>query len=247
MKYTRGDTIVGFEKLWFLQKRHAARYASLPSDISPKSSEDLRKLAVKPIIKHLDLFPRDQLLYHRTRARWKDYIYDIVRADAQNYTNPSEFVIRNAYFFEAPKPEHLIATIHSFKLRNVPRGVTTDLSAAKILLFFDSFSDIPESDWNTDELKSWTKSIIEQASIGSINELKYVQKWTQELETVMKNAWGKLVHQYIRWAMVAGMPGPDSSETMRILGKEESIRRLDLARDVMINKAENEGFGSLDG
>jgi glutamyl-tRNA synthetase len=37
----------------------------------------------------------------------------------------------------------------------------------------------------------------------------------------------------LRWAVVAGKPGPDSLETMRIFGWEETRRRMAAAEDVL--------------
>ena len=37
---------------------------------------------------------------------------------------------------------------------------------------------------------------------------------------------------YLRWALVCSRPGPDTTEAMRILGKEETLVRLKFAGEV---------------
>ena len=39
---------------------------------------------------------------------------------------------------------------------------------------------------------------------------------------------------------MGAMPGPDGAETMRILGREETLRRLDYARELVSLRAEEE-------
>src|SRR5450756_326963 len=123
MKYTRGDTVVGFEKLWFLQKRHAARYASTQakSPYDQKPSHSLVELAVKPILALLEQpSTSSDFSFYKSIGQPGDrqnLVQRLVFADAQNYTNPSEFLQRNAYFFTPPSVETLNATIPALKLR----------------------------------------------------------------------------------------------------------------------------------
>jgi glutamyl-tRNA synthetase len=254
MKYTRGDTIVSSEKLWFLQKRHAAKYAAIAPENVHNPSHDLTSLAVKPIL---------TLLSHRTSAAPEQssfylslpeeargaYIQSIVYADAQslNYTNPASFLARNTHFFVAPTVAQLVNSIPTFKLRRVPTGLVFSVPPETLLLSFGNFSEIPESRWNTAEIKGWINSIIDQGSAGSLAELGDGVEGMGEAEMVVKKAWAKLAHGYVRWAIVAGMPGPGGAETMQILGKRECVRRLEVARDVVVGRIENEGFGSMDG
>ena len=56
----------------------------------------------------------------------------------------------------------------------------------------------------------------------------------ENLEGLFKKAWSRAVHGYIRWAIAAGHPGPDGVVSMGILGKEETLRRFELAKEVMM-------------
>ena len=245
MKYTRGDTVVSFEKLWFLQRRHAARYAETPQGATlVNPSHDLTELAVKPIVRLLDSNPElDRFPIYKSLPEGLDrenFIKSILWRDASSYTNPTEFIIRNTYFFVAPAPETLNSNIPSLKLHNVPAGITHSLSPETVLLFFNNFSEIPEPEWNTTEIKSWINSIIEQGAMGSVSERGDESTPSEEQESLVRKAWSKLVHQYLRWAISAGMPGPDGAETMKILGKEETIKRLGRAQRVIIARYEND-------
>jgi hypothetical protein len=46
---------------------------------------------------------------------------------------------------------------------------------------------------------------------------------------------------------MAGRPGPDGSEIMRILGRQECLRRLDAAGKVLLAREEEESVVAKDG
>lgn len=54
------------------------------------------------------------------------------------------------------------------------------------------------------------------------------------LEKRVQKAWNSIVHAYLRWALLGGKTGPDSAESMAILGKDEVARRLGRAEEVMM-------------
>ncbi|PBP25373.1 glutamyl-tRNA synthetase [Diplocarpon rosae] len=240
MKYTRGDTIVGFEKLSFLQKRHATRYASYPAE-SANPLHSLTHLAVKPIVAYLDerLAPGRYPIYAaiaQGQAR-EDYVRQILYADAQNYLNPADFIQRNEYIFTTPTEARLREKMPLFKLHKVPSGVPF-VPAQKTITLFTSLSAIPDEDWKLAAVRERLAWIIKQGtdvSIAALNEAqgRSVDQRTDELEKVVQKSWGKLVHGYLRWAITAGQPGPDGAETMVILGRDETIKRLKLADAVM--------------
>ena len=61
-----------------------------------------------------------------------------------------------------------------------------------------------------------------------------VEQSLDEAEVLkVEKSWTKLMHQYLRWALVASKPGPDGVETMRILGREETGRRLATAEEAL--------------
>jgi glutamyl-tRNA synthetase len=165
-------------------------------------------------------------------------------ADADKYTNPAEFIERNTHFWEPPTTEYLTGKMPVLKLHNVP-SLTAQPTLLALTPFFSSFAEIPLEAWNSNEIRSWINSIIEQASFRALSELEYGDKtWNEEASYSARlrwsKAWNKLVHQYLRWALVGGLPGPNTAETMRILGRDESLKRLETAKNVLSFRAEDE-------
>lgn len=240
MKYTRGDSIVGFEKLNFLQKRHASRYASQSAEpTNPLHS--LTNLAVKPVVALLDqrLANTDLPVYgsiQEGQAR-EAYIHSIIYADAQNYLNPTDFVQRNIYFFLPPTATDLSKSIPTFKLHKVPPGIPY-IPAPETIMLFQSLFQLPDEEWSSESIRERISWVIEQGvnlSIAASNkEQGRVEiRRTEEMEKVVRKAWGKLVHGYLRWAIAAGLPGPDGAEMMGILGRQETVGRLSFAEGIL--------------
>ncbi|KAK5109303.1 hypothetical protein LTR62_007177 [Meristemomyces frigidus] len=108
LKFTKGNTMVKFEKLWFLQKQHVARRCE-----AARTSGETNGLA--PMI--------DQITA-AVKARWPDLVgsdrfktdddlstfcLQLLLVDSKSYQNASQYVERNRYFFdlddaEAPLP-----------------------------------------------------------------------------------------------------------------------------------------------
>lgn len=247
MKFTRGDTVVDFGKLWFLQKRHAARYASSPPSSNP--FHDLNELALKPIINLLDQsgisHPERFAFYHEIPKIAREYyVKDILWADAKSYTNPAEFIERNKHYWAAPTPKVLAKSMPGLKLHNVP-ALAAQPTPAALPQFLSEFSEIPERDWSSEEIKSCLHSITQQVSFRSFAELRDKNKHWNEVDTnsaqqQWSKAWNKLVHQYLRWALMCAMPGPDCAEIMQILGREETLKRLATASELISSRAEEE-------
>jgi glutamyl-tRNA synthetase len=242
MKYTRGDTVVGFEKLWFLQKRHAARYASAQAS-SPrdqKPSHSLLELAVKPILALLERQPTsaDNSFYRNiTQPTVREYLVQrYVFADAQNYTNPTDFIQRNYYFFTPPSVEVLTATVPALTLHKIPVMFPITVSSATITSLCQVFMDIPEYLWGVDTIKSYLLGIINRSMKLTMEKSSEDLPTGQALNTMLSSlekGWVKLIHQYLRWALMAGKPGLDSLLTMELLGMKETGRRLATAAEVL--------------
>lgn len=236
MKYTRGDTIVGFEKLTFLQKRHAARYASEPP--SPNPLHNLRELATKPILEILEQRMKIQempsLSALRTEKAREEYVHKILLADASNYKLPGEFIDRNLRFFIPPSLSMLQNTAPSMSLRKVPPFIPFAPDLKFFLQLLQTVLDTEAEEWHASYLKRRINWVIEHGKIMSLSQAPGDEVSDDEgLERKVAGAWGKLVHGYLRWALVGGNPGPDGADTMRILGKVECERRLGLAEKVI--------------
>lgn len=244
MKYTRGDSVVAFEKLWFLQKRHAARYASSPvvSTLDQKRTNPLHALAVKPIITLLDeTSTSSDYSFYQGIAKpenRENFVQRLVFADAQSYTNPAEFIQRNVYFFTPPSVEALTTTVPALSLHRIPSRYPNTVSRDTITSFFKMLMTISPESWGGDTIRPYLQSLV---SSGVEYTLKNIEGEIESGEeaaashTALQKSWVKLMNQYLRWALVAGKPGPDSVLTMELLGYEETGRRLDAAATVLKN------------
>jgi len=251
MKYTRGDTVVGFEKLWFLQKRHAARYASAQAD-SPydqkKPSHSLLELAVKPVLALLDS-PSDDSDYSFYRSiphaeSRKSIVQSLVFADAQNYSNPANFIQRNEYFFTPPSVEALNATVPPLKLHHVPFQYQNSVSSSTIVDLCQIFMEIPDNLWTAELLRTKVAKMISSGMHRTMEESEGGRISENKSDPGLEKSWVKIVHQYLRWALVGGRPGPDSVLTMELLGMEETGRRLTTAAEVLKGAKGVESDGS---
>ncbi|KAK3106753.1 Glutamate--tRNA ligase mitochondrial, partial [Teratosphaeriaceae sp. CCFEE 6253] len=96
LKFTRGNTMVRMEKLWYLQKQHVARLC-----------EEVRRAGKKDA-----LAPVAAQMSWAILARWRDilederfpsgvdllyYCVDILLADSRSYQTPKQFVEKNRY------------------------------------------------------------------------------------------------------------------------------------------------------
>lgn len=239
MKFTKGDTVVSLEKLWFLQRRHAARYASQQPPKPSNQSHDLEELAVKPLLasltqqaienpEHFAFYtsiPNDDAKF--------DFLRSILWADASNYTTPKEFISRNAYFFRAPIPLAICSKKQSLVLDDIPDAEGRTIPGSTLSALIQTFQDIPAEEWNATSLRHQINHIVEE---GSSITLKVLKDGTStegdDVEPKIRKSWMKLVHMYIRAALVAGMPGPEGVRMMEILGRSETLKRFHAAAEV---------------
>jgi glutamyl-tRNA synthetase len=235
LKFTKGDTIVSLDKLWFLQRRHATRYAALQPPKPSTPFHDLEEIAVKPTLAalnhHVVFNPEDFPFYALIPEEDRfNYVRAIVWADAQNYTGFDDFITRHMYFFNAPSDQSLSRSSIPPRLAGLPNGVghmAVDRSVFHPL--FESFREIEKKDWTDETLKQKIDSIVDQASPDTIKKMQSSPTWSDEFTPLVRKSWEKLVHEHIRWALMAWMPGPTGVKTMRILGREECLRRFDRA------------------
>ncbi|KAB8296027.1 hypothetical protein EYC80_008837 [Monilinia laxa] len=236
MKYTRGDSVVTFAKLNFMQRKHAARYKELRQSDEPiPPSQDLLELAAKPVLERMKGLPnfKDLKFYNceDTDAAKANYILSIICAGIQNYSLPEAFYPNNKYFFIAPTPRELESKTPPHKLHDVPKGVIHPIPE-DFTTSFEGFS--PNIlNWNAGELRGYINLIIDQGTMMSTAELTATKEYQESAQKVIKKSWTKLVHGYIRWAIAGGQSGPDGADIMAILGKEESLRRLKVAREII--------------
>lgn len=195
MKFTKGNTVVTFDKMWYLQRAHAARYAAGSAE-DPKLPQ--MSLMIDPILAQLrkgKILGESDLVLNTHEPR--SYVFDLVRADARNYKTASEFIERNKYFFEAPDR----TVLHE----STP---TLEIPFDKLEQVVSSIGHIPEDQWKA--------PVIRDAINGTVG-----------------TGPSKDIHNFFRWSLSAGAPGPGGGDTMEILGRLEVLSRLDVALEIM--------------
>ena len=241
--------MVKIQKLWYLQKRHAVRYLG-ETESPPKPLPELTDLIISPIIKILDASPEDYSGYHAILEadRRQKLVTGLVRNVVSNlqYTTPKDFIDRNIYFFKRPTPEHLKSTIPKLTLHEVPPILLKELRQESIVEALQSYAQIDNKDWNSRKLKEWRDNKISECAKVSILQLAEKDR-TKDWEAHVHKAWGRLINLVVRWAILGGAKGPDGADSMRLLGKDECMKRLETASEILTDMIENEGFGSLDG
>ena len=135
LKFTRGNTMVRMEKLWYLQKQHVARLCSRARDT--KSSEPL-----KPILKRVTDEVREKYPDLNTNGGTWEYCQRILLADSKSYRNARQWVERNRYFFtfdasQVPAPQ---------KYYNKAETLTPEIlhEAATAIFAIDSTPETPK-------------------------------------------------------------------------------------------------------
>jgi glutamyl-tRNA synthetase len=170
---------------------------------------------------------RSQILQSRSLS---ELITPLLQADAKSFTNATEFVNRNSTFFTT-------------NLSRPPYASTNTTPISALHTASAALSLVPESHWTTRTHKSNISSYDGASAI--LENLNTNSTSTEDAEKVRVSAdktFKKELYHYLRWALSAGAPGPGIPETMVILGKEETVRRLREARELTVGKYK--GMGS---
>lgn len=219
LKFTKGNSIVSFDKLWYLQKNHAKiiierAMQSSTADPSFENLLDLLESAARTA------YPNSRAL---ATQDLRIYMTKILFIDAKTYENPSSYVERNAYFFTtlppaSPSPDTSISKsdLHTAAmdvLKNFDQTVTKD-----VIISAPTYTEIKTRlDATIAEYAKVIGEVIQQrATVDG------------EVDKTRMKEWSKHLHHYLREKLCFGRPGPGSSQVMAVLGHEECWRRLEV-------------------
>lgn len=119
-----------------------------------------------------------------------------------------------------------------------------DPALLEFLPQLDVFSQLSAEEWTDANIKTLTAEIVERNAKESFEqffgsrELDEVEKAASQKKCL--KVWLAFVHGYVRWAIFAKQPGPDGAFTMRLLGREESLKRFEAAKKFLSNKNSTE-------
>lgn len=219
LKFTKGNSIVSFDKLWYLQKNHAKiiierAMQSSTADPSFENLLDLLESAARTA------YPNSRAL---ATQHLRIYMTKILFIDAKTYENPSSYVERNAYLFTtlppaSPSPDTSIpkSDFHTAAmdvLKNFDQTVTKD-----VIISAPTYTEIKTRlDATIAEYAKVIGEVIQQrATVDG------------EVDKTRMKEWSKHLHHYLREKLCFGRPGPGSSQVMAVLGHEECWRRLEV-------------------
>lgn len=234
LKFTTGETIVAFEKLWFLQRAHAERYVRSGSPIvsdmvlrilqAHETAEAERLAKSKSVPGTIE----SEEMNNGPKIDG-EYVERLLTLDARNYTTASEFYLRNTYYFHRPSPTTLRLSYPPLQLHNVQASFLDMIDAPQAAVkALEHIFDVGKDEWMEDKLKARVQETIRK----QVEEWEESVKGAREQEGLMKK-WAKVVHRLVRWTLCAGLPGPDGAATMVLLGREEVLRRAGTALKVL--------------
>ncbi|KAJ5585071.1 uncharacterized protein N7459_004871 [Penicillium hispanicum] len=214
LKITRGNTVVAFEKLWFLQKAHAQRFAA---NGGPEFDDMVKRVCA--VLEETN--PKETIAPILAGRTLNEYITPLLRADAKSYTTASEFTERNSTFFttqlnRAPyAPASPSTSSTETETPTVPMQALHTAAAALTL--------VPPSHWTVETHRFNINSYDGSDSVTLTSEANSSPVAADKL-------FKKELYHYLRWALSASAPGPGIPETMTILGRAETLRRVQDAK-----------------
>ena len=157
LKFTKGNTNVTFGKLYFLQRKHAAIRAAAGGPKLQEMIANVARLLVSPDspYKEWNKVVRSPIP--------DDYIAEIIKPDADNYTDANEFLYRNSFFFQPLRPYH----------KTPPVSTTSDVPMRCQML-----KDVAVEDWTRENLMAKVVEIIDgrmEGKAGSKDVYHYLR------------------------------------------------------------------------
>lgn len=157
------------------------------------------------------------LLQGRTLS---EYIIPLLHADAKSYITAQGWVERNSTYFtrELDRPGYSPSpTPHTEEPPVVPILALHTAAAALSL--------VPPAHWT---VETHRHNFTSYDGSNSVILPPGIDPSSVKTDKVFK----KQLYHYLRWALSAGNAGPGIPETMTILGREETLRRLQEAKSL---------------
>ncbi|KAI0860995.1 hypothetical protein F4860DRAFT_477511 [Xylaria cubensis] len=238
LRFTKGDVTVN-SKNEFFQKAHLRKSLSKIGDKEAVFASLLPNLS-SAIEKYLKIREENEVSEGRAPdgylgvrigslvgpARPKNsesvvsqsYLRALFELDGKSYTTPAEYLKRNVWLvWEIPPNEHeyrlkeyepLLDKLFVQASVEEPEQKLSELTATLL----EYLQGIPKTDWMEENIKSTIGPFIK--SIGYYSEEKPF------------NAWG---WKFLRWVVTASAAGPALIPSMVLLGKEETLDRVQQA------------------
>ncbi|EME85740.1 uncharacterized protein MYCFIDRAFT_213977 [Pseudocercospora fijiensis CIRAD86] len=251
LKFTKGNTIVRTEKLWYLQKQHVAREVE---KLRPHDSKDTR--TIQDITSRI----REELHITSTSevqgASIAVYLRDVLLADSKSYSTPKQYAERNRYFFKFDESQVPADREYYDKQGSVTAQYLLDICRNDILKCWEGlpdhiwpFSEASNHDSDNQPYSEHIATLDDRASClhDHIENALWREvypgwdEWSpnrrsdmtqspelQELERQKFKALNGAMNRFLRDKLAYGLPGPSVAHIMALLGWSECLRRLGL-------------------
>ncbi|KAL2017878.1 hypothetical protein VTK56DRAFT_1582 [Thermocarpiscus australiensis] len=236
LQFSKGDIVVSLDKLWYLHKKH---YQRLIRDKKPEDKSVIERYVVDPIRAAIEeveavrtggeplaLAPGfipvaslgERLQAVRLEQAHEDLIESLLDTKV-NLRDPgarfSHAVLKLRYFIWAiPRAELERSFGEAFDDESTPLRDKAVLVRNVLLHLVQQLAAVDED--------SWTRPVISSKLHGVLPELEL----PEDSATLKKP---DAVYHAARWALVANVKGPSVVAAMHILGREETLRRLNTA------------------
>lgn len=217
--------MVTLDKLWYLQKHHAAKRVSQGTEPRDGPDPALSQL-VDLVAKAAESVYSSEVLGRRSLI---PYVAAVLAVDRNNYDKPESFVKRNGYFFTTQTGDQAVANASSSNIpeQDLHNAMTEIMSSEQLksaLSFWEKYgpSQHPVQHSLDTDINAAAKTLGEV-----LNEACRQRAEPQDEDSKKREkAWRSALHVYLRQKLAFGRPGPASGQTMAVLGYEESCRRL---------------------
>lgn len=201
LKFTKGNAVVSFAKLQFLQERYARQYIA-------EGGQQFHQMVQKICSILCDICDENHISATLGKRSLEDVVGLILRADWKSYTTAEAFAQRSSNFFRP------LAELPAYGLLNSNHP----LSALRVVAA--SFLLIPGQQWT---------AAVHRDNIAAIQppgtETRPAGEETEEKVKV----WRKEIYHFLRWSLMSGVSGPPLPDLMEIMGREVCHLRINRA------------------
>ncbi|GAB7344330.1 hypothetical protein MBLNU457_2195t1 [Dothideomycetes sp. NU457] len=233
LKFTRGNTIVTLDKLWFLQKYHAKRRIddAANQEAPTPGFVELADIVRKGVQARFAYKDTEDIIGSQNL---QTYVRSILLIDRGSFENLTSYIDRNTYFFSRTVASAQQATSST-------TDVTTDVDNELLIEAVAEFASNPElqkvlrntPDRSGENIKELWQSISVKSKgcNDMINQICHERARPLVTEgEVAKSpqykAWVKAMHGALRQRLTYGASSPSTGLVMAVLGYHECKHRL---------------------
>lgn len=201
LKFTKGNTVVSFAKLQFLQERYARQYIA-------EGGKQFHQMVQKVCSILHEICDEKHIAAILGRRSLEDVVGLILRADWKSYTTAEAFAQRSSNLF---KP---LEELPAYEL------LDPDCPLSALRVAAASFLLIPEQQWT---------AAVHRGNIAAILPPGSETESAADEAAEKVKAWRKEIYHFLRWSLMSGASGPPLPDLMEIMGREVCYLRINRA------------------